>query len=1170
MGRKMKTMDGNNAAAYASYAFTDVAAIYPITPSSTMAEVTDKWAAAGMKNIFGRTVHVVEMQSEAGAAGTVHGSLTAGALTTTYTASQGLLLMIPNMYKIAGELLPCVFNVSARTLASHSLSIFGDHQDVMACRQTGFAMLASTNPQEAMDLGAVAHLTTIKGRIPFVHFFDGFRTSHEYQKVACWDYADLAEMLDWDALAAFRHGSLNPEHPAQRGTAQNGDIFFQAKEAVNKYYEAIPELTQEYMDKVNAKIGTNYKLFNYYGAEDAEHIIVAMGSVTDTIEETVDYMNANGAKVGMIKVRLYRPFSVKHFVEAIPETVKTITVLDRTKESGSVGEPLYLDVVSALNEAGRNIKVLGGRYGLASKDTTPACIIAAFKNTDKNHFTVGINDDVTGLSLPLDENPDTTPEGITSCKFWGLGADGTVGANKNSVKIIGDHTDMNVQAYFDYDSKKSGGLTCSHLRFGHPKITSTYLISKADFVACHKASYIRTYDMVQDVKPGGVFLLNCSWNAEELEQHLPGQVKKYIADNNIQFYTIDGVKIGKEIGLGNRINTVLQSAFFKLANIIPEADAIQYMKDAATASYSKKGDAVVKMNHDAIDAGAQQIVKVEVPESWKNAEPEDLAIKYEGEGELIDYVNNVLVPVSQFNGSKLPVSTFVPYTNGQVPLGSSAFEKRGIAIDVPTWNKDACLQCGLCSYVCPHGCIRPVVLTEEEVKNAPEGIEYTAMKQMDGMYFGIAVSVLDCTGCGSCANVCPEVKGVKALTMTPLDDNLDKQAGFDYGINLETKPSVLDKFKINTVKGSQLRKPYLEFSGACAGCGETPYAKLVTQLFGDRMFIANATGCSSIWGGSAPSTPYCADSEGHGPAWANSLFEDNAEFGYGMYLAQNTLREANIAKLEKIAAENADVKPVIDKFIETKNDAPANKVATEELLKAIANLNSQEAKDVLADKEYLSKKSCWVFGGDGWAYDIGFGGVDHVLASGEDVNIMVFDTEVYSNTGGQSSKSTPTGAIAQFAAAGKEVKKKDLAAIAMSYGYVYVAQIAQGADYNQCLKAIIEAESYHGPSLIIAYAPCINHGIKGGMSIAQTEEKKAVMAGYWHLFRFDPRRTLEGKNPFQLDSKAPTASYEDFIMGEVRYNSLARSNPERAKELFDKAKKYAEEKYAALVKKAAE
>ncbi len=1168
MGRKMKTMDGNNAAAYASYAFTDVAAIYPITPSSTMAEVTDKWAAAGMKNIFGRTVKVAEMQSEAGAAGTVHGSLTAGALTTTYTASQGLLLMIPNMYKIAGELLPCVFNVSARTLASHALSIFGDHQDVMACRQTGFAMLASSNPQEAMDLGAVAHLTTIKGRVPFLHFFDGFRTSHEYQKVACWDYADLAEMLDWDALNAFRHGSLNPEHPAQRGTAQNGDVFFQAKEAVNKYYEAIPEVTQEYMDKVNAKIGTDYKLFNYYGAPDAEHVIVAMGSVTDTIQETVDYLNANGSKVGMVRVRLYRPFSIKHFTEAIPETVKYVTVLDRTKESGAVGEPLYLDVVSALNEAGRNVKVLGGRYGLASKDTTPACIVAAFKNTTKNHFTVGIVDDVTNLSLPLDENPDTTPAGITSCKFWGLGADGTVGANKNSVKIIGDHTDMNVQAYFDYDSKKSGGLTCSHLRFGQPKITSTYLISKADFVACHKASYIRTYDMVQDVKPGGVFLLNCQWNAEELETHLPGQVKKYIADNNIQFYTIDGVKIGKEIGLGNRINTVLQSAFFKLAGIIPEAEAIQYMKDAATASYSKKGDAIVKMNHDAIDAGAQQVVKVEVPESWKNAEPESLAIKHEGEGELIDYVNNVLVPISQFNGSKLPVSTFVPYTNGQVPLGSSAYEKRGIAIDVPTWDPDKCLQCGLCSYVCPHGCIRPVVVTEEEKNNAPEGTKYVGMKGMDGMYFGIAVSVLDCTGCGSCANVCPEVKGSKALSMTPLDDNLGEQDGYNYGTKLAAKPAVLEKFKISTVKGSQFRMPYLEFSGACAGCGETPYAKLVTQLFGERMFLANATGCSSIWGGSNPSTPYCADENGHGPAWANSLFEDNAEFGYGMFLAQNTLREANITKLEKLASENADVKPAVDKFIETKDEAAENKVATEELLKAIANLDAQEAKDVLADKEYLSKKSCWIFGGDGWAYDIGFGGVDHVLASGEDVNILVFDTEVYSNTGGQSSKATPTGAIAQFAASGKEVKKKDLAAIAMSYGYVYVAQIAMGADYNQCLKAMIEAESYHGPSLIIAYAPCINHGIKGGMSIAQTEEKKAVMAGYWHLFRFDPRLALDGKNPFQLDSKAPTANYEDFIMGEVRYNSLARSNPARAKELFEKASQTAKEKYEALVKKA--
>ena len=1159
-------MDGNNAAAYASYAFTDVAAIYPITPSSNMAEVTDKWAAAGQKNIFGQTVKVTEMQSEAGAAGTVHGSLTAGALTTTYTASQGLLLMIPNMYKIAGELLPCVFNVSARALASHALSIFGDHQDVMACRQTGFAMLASTNPQEAMDLGAVAHLTTIKGRVPLLHFFDGFRTSHEYQKVACWDYETLAKMVDWDALNDFRRGSLNPEHPAQRGTAQNPDIFFQAKEAVNKYYDAIPDLTQEYMDKVNAEIGTDYKLFNYYGAKDATQVIIAMGSVCDTIQETVDYLNANGQKVGLIKVRLYRPFSAKHLIDAIPDTVKKISVLDRTKESGSVGEPLYLDVVAALQGSKfQGCDIYSGRYGLGSKDTTPAQIIAVYKNNDKRRFTIGINDDVTNLSLPIDENPDTTPANITSCKFWGLGADGTVGANKNSVKIIGDHTDMNVQAYFDYDSKKSGGLTVSHLRFGDAKITSTYLINKADFVACHKASYIRQYDMVSDVKPGGVFLLNCSWNAEELEEHIPGQVKKYIADNNIQFYTIDGVKIGKEIGLGNRINTVLQSAFFKLANIIPAEDAIKYMKDAATASYSKKGDAIVKMNHDAIDAGAKQVVKVEVPENWKNAEAEDLSVKHEGEGKLIDYVNNVLVPVNQFRGMQLPVSTFEPYVTGEVPLGSSAFEKRGIAIDVPEWNPDVCLQCGLCSYVCPHAVIRTVALTEEEKNNAPEGTKYVNMKQMDGMYFGVAISVMDCTGCGSCANVCPEVKGNKALSMKPLDTQLDSQKFFDYGIKLNDKEAVLDKFKVSTVKGSQFRVPYLEFSGACAGCGETPYAKLITQLFGERMYIANATGCSSIWGGSAPSTPYTTNKEGRGPAWANSLFEDNAEYGYGMYLGQKALRDANISKLEKIAEANPETKPAIEKFLETKELGFENKVATEELLKAIANINSQEAKDVLADKEFLAKKSVWIFGGDGWAYDIGFGGVDHVLASGEDVNIMVFDTEVYSNTGGQSSKSTPTGAIAQFAAAGKVVKKKDLAAIAMSYGYVYVAQIAQGADYNQCLKAMLEAESYNGPSLIIAYAPCINHGIKGGMSIAQTEEKKAVEAGYWHLFRFDPRLALEGKNPFQLDSKEPKANYEDFIMGEVRYNSLARSNPERAKELFEKAAADAKAKYEHLV-----
>ncbi len=1169
MARKMKTMDGNNAAAYASYAFTDVAAIYPITPSSTMAEVTDKWAAAGQKNIFGRTVKVVEMQSEAGAAGAVHGSLTAGALTTTYTASQGLLLMIPNMYKIAGEQLPCVFNVSARAIASHALSIFGDHSDVMACRQTGFAMLASTNPQEAMDLGAVAHLSTIKSRIPFLHFFDGFRTSHEYQKVACWDYDELAKMVDWDAINDFRRGSLSPEHPAQRGTAQNGDVFFQARESCNKTYDAVPEVVEEYMNKVNAAIGSDYKLFNYYGAPDAEQVIVAMGSVCDTIEETVDYLNKNGQKVGLIKVRLYRPFSAKHLIDAIPDTVKKISVLDRTKEAGSIGEPLYLDVVAALqNSKFSNVDIYAGRYGLGSKDTTPACIIAVYKNTEKRRFTVGINDDLTNLSLPLDENPDTTPEGITSCKFWGLGADGTVGANKNSVKIIGDHTEMNVQAYFDYDSKKSGGLTCSHLRFGHPKITSTYLINKADFVACHKASYVRQYDMVQDVKPGGVFLLNCSWNVDELSEHLPGQVKKYIADNNIQFYTIDGVKIGKEIGLGNRINTVLQSAFFKLSGILPEADAIQYMKDAATASYSKKGDAVVKMNHDAIDAGAQQVVKVDVPEDWKNAEYEDLAIKHEGEGKLVDFVNDILVPINQFRGASLPVSAFEKYQRGEVPLGSAAFEKRGIAIDVPVWNNETCIQCGNCSYVCPHACIRPVVLTKEELDNAPEGIKYQNAMQLDGLYYAMAISVLDCTGCGSCANVCPVNNAGKkdpALVMKSLDENLDEQKGYDYLVTLAEKQEVLDKFKASTVKGSQFRMPYLEFSGACAGCGETPYAKLVTQLFGDRMYLANATGCSSIWGGSCPSTPYTTNSDGHGPAWANSLFEDNAEFGLGMYIAQNTLREANIARLEKIAAENADVKPAVDKFIETKNDGEANKVATDELLKAIANINSEDAKNVIADKEFLSKKSCWIFGGDGWAYDIGFGGVDHAIASGEDINILVFDTEVYSNTGGQSSKATPTGAIAQFAAAGKEVKKKDLAAIAMSYGYVYVAQVAQGADQNQLLKAMIEAESYNGPSIIIAYAPCINHGIKGGMTIAQTEEKKAVQAGYWHLFRYDPRLAMEGKNPFQLDSKAPTMDYEEFIMGEVRYNSLARSNPERAKELFAKAKKTAEEKYAHLV-----
>ena len=1171
MARQKKTMDGNTAAAYVSYAFTDVAAIYPITPSSNMAEVTDEWAAKGKKNIFGRTVKIAEMQSEGGAAGAVHGSLTAGALTTTYTASQGLLLMIPNMYKIAGELLPSVINVSARALASHALSIFGDHQDVYACRQTGYAMLCSVNAQEAMDLGAVAHLTTLKSRVPFLHFFDGFRTSHEYQKVECWDDEQLKKLIDMNDVESFRRRSLNPEHPAQRGTAQNPDVFFQAKEANNKFYDAVPEICQSYMDKVNAEIGTDYKLFNYYGAADAEHVIVAMGSACDTMEETVDYLTKKGAKVGLIKVRLYRPFSAKHLIEAIPATVKKISVLDRTKECGSIGEPLYLDVVAALRDSAfKDVEIFGGRYGLGSKDTTPAQIIAVFNNNDKKRFTIGINDDVTFTSLEITENPDTTPEGITSCKFWGLGADGTVGANKNSVKIIGDHTDMNVQAYFDYDSKKSGGLTVSHLRFGNAKITSTYLINKADFVACHKASYIRKYDMVSDVKPGGVFLLNCPWTkAEEFEAHIPGQVKRYIAENNIQYYVIDGVAIGKEIGLGNRINTVLQSAFFKLANIIPADDAIQYMKDAATASYSKKGEAIVKMNHDAIDMGAQKVVKVDVPASWKDAKDEDLSVKFDGEGKLIDYVNNILNPINSFAGMKLPVSAFVPYADGEVPLGSSAFEKRGIAIDVPEWKSENCIQCNFCSYVCPHACIRPVVLTEEEANNAPEGIKYINMTGLNGLYFAMAVSVLDCTGCGSCANVCPGKKGEKALVMQPLETQEASQAIFDYAIKVPAKKEVFEKFKETTVKGSQFKQPLLEFSGACAGCGETPYAKLVTQLYGDKMYIANATGCSSIWGGSCPSTPYTVNEKGEGPAWANSLFEDNAEYGYGMYLAQNTLREDLVKKVEGVK-ETADdaAKAIIDKFLTTKEDVNANKVAAEELVEVLAKMNTPEAAEILKDKEYLSKKSVWILGGDGWAYDIGYGGLDHVLASGDDVNILVFDTEVYSNTGGQSSKATPTGAIAKFAAAGKEVKKKDLAAIAMSYGYVYVAQVAQGADNNQCIKAFVEAGSYNGPSIVIAYAPCINHGIKGGMSIAQTEEKRAVQAGYWHLFRFDPRRTAEGLNPFQLDSKEPSESYEDFLMNEVRYNSLARSNPERAKELFAKAAANAKAKYAELVERA--
>jgi len=1170
MARIKKTMDGNTAAAHVAYAFTEVAAIYPITPSSVMAEVTDVWSAQGRKNIFGQEVRVVEMQSEAGAAGTVHGSLAAGALTTTYTASQGLLLMIPNLYKIAGELLPGVFHVSARAVASHALSIFGDHSDVYACRQTGAAMLCSSNPQEVMDLGAVAHLSAIKGRVPFIHFFDGFRTSHEIQKIEVWDYEELKELVDMDAVDAFRRRALNPERPVLRGSAQNPDVFFQAREACNKYYNELPAIVEEYMNKINARIGTDYKLFNYYGAEDADQIIIAMGSVNDTIEETIDYLNANGHKVGLVKVRLYRPFCADKLISVIPDTVKKISVLDRTKEPGSIGEPLYLDVVTALKGTKfENVPVYNGRYGLGSKNTTPAQIIAVYKNTEKKTFTIGIKDDVTNLSLDTEKAPTTTPEGTISCKFWGLGSDGTVGANKNSIKIIGDHTDMYVQAYFDYDSKKSGGVTMSHLRFGKKPIKSTYLITEANFVACHNPAYIRKYNMVQELKDGGTFLLNCSWNMEELEKHLPGQVKRYLAEHNIKFYTIDGIGIGKEIGLGGRINTILQAAFFKLANIIPVEDAVKYMKDAATASYGKKGEAVVKMNHDAIDRGITDVKEIKVPEHWKDAPYEELHTKVtEGSKELVDFVNNILTPVNAQQGNELPVSAFVDNADGTLPQGSSAYEKRGIAVDVPCWKPENCIQCNFCSYVCPHAVIRPAVMTKEEAEKAPEGMKKTAMTGLPDLEFAITVSVLDCTGCGSCANVCPGKKGEKALVMTPLEENLHEQKNFDYGFSLKEKPEVAEKFKDTTVKGSQFKQPLLQFSGACAGCGETPYAKLATQLFGERMLIANATGCSSIWGGSMPATPYTPSKNGRGPAWANSLFEDNAEYGYGMMLAQKTIRNRLRAKVEALAekTDNEDIKAAVKRYIETYENGRENSGATMALIRAMEACGCDECKEILKDKEYLSKKSQWIFGGDGWAYDIGFGGLDHVLASGEDINILVFDTEVYSNTGGQSSKATPTGAIAQFAAAGKEVKKKDLAQIAMSYGYVYVAQVAMGADYNQTLKAFIEAESYNGPSLIIAYSPCINHGIKGGMGKSQTEEKEAVLAGYWYNFRYDPRLLLEGKNPFQLDSKAPTGSYQDFLKNEVRYSALIRQNPERAQELFEKAEKQSTEKYKHLKK----
>ncbi len=1151
--RPMKTMDGNHAAAHASYAFTDVAAMYPITPSSVMPEATDEWATAGRKNIFGQTVQITEMQSEAGAAGAVHGSLAAGALTTTYTASQGLLLMIPNLYKIAGERLPGVFNVSARAIASHALNIFGDHSDVYACRQTGVAMLCESSVQEVMDLTPVAHLAAIKGSLPFINFFDGFRTSHEIQKIETWNYDDLAEMLDMDAVKKFRQNALNPNHPKEMGSAQNPDIFFQSREACNTGYDELPAIVQEYMDKVNEKLGTNYSLFNYYGAQDAESVIIAMGSVCETIDETIDYLMARGEKVGVVKVRLYRPFVADALVNAIPDSVKRIAVLDRTKEPGSIGEPLYLDVVAALKGTKFDqVPITSGRYGLGSKDTTPGQIIAVFNNTEKKRFTIGINDDVTHLSLEVTENPVTTPEGTTNCKFWGLGADGTVGANKNSIKIIGDNTDMYAQAYFDYDSKKSGGVTISHLRFGHTPIRSTYLISQANFVACHCTAYIYKYPMVQDLVPGGTFLFNTQWTPEELDEKLPGQVKRYIAENNINFYIIDGVKIGKEIGLGKRINTVLQSAFFSLTKLIPEEQVLQLMKDAATASYSAKGDDIVKMNHDAIDAGATAYIKIDVPESWKDCEDDDLtAAVPEGRADAVAFVKKIQQKVNGQQGNTIPVSDTMAYVNGETPSGTSKFEKRGVATDVPVWDATKCIGCAFCSYVCPHAAIRTIALTDEEVAAAPEGLATKDLKPTAYKYT-VAVSTFDCTGCGSCVNVCPGFKGEKALAMQSFEEHEEDQKYFDYAAALPEKEDVVERFKINTVKGSQFKTPLLEFSGACGGCGETPYAKLITQLFGDRMYIANATGCSSIWANSSPSTPYTVNQAGKGPAWSNSLFEDAAEFGYGMLLAQRAIRDKLARELAEIAeaSDNADLKAAIEQWQDTFASGATNGIATDALVAELEKAGTAEAQAVLDEKDFLAKKSQWIFGGDGWAYDIGYGGLDHVLASGEDVNVLVLDTEVYSNTGGQASKSSPTGAVAKFAAAGKRVKKKDLGMMAMSYGYVYVAQCSMGANKQQLLNAMLEAEKYDGPSLIICYAPCINHGIN--MTKSQEEEKKAVDCGYWQLYRFNPALADEGKNPFTLDSKEPTGDYKSFLLGETRYASLMKARPETAEALFEK------------------
>lgn len=1158
---KMKTMDGNTAAAYISYAFTDVAAIYPITPSSPMAEVVDEWAAQGKKNLFGQTVKVQEMQSEAGASGAVHGSLQGGALTTTYTASQGLLLMIPNMYKMAGELLPAVFHVSARALATSSLSIFGDHQDVMAARQTGFALLAEGSVQEVMDLGGVAHLSAIKGRVPFLNFFDGFRTSHEIQKIELMDYDKLAGLLDWEALAEFRKRALNPDNPVIRGTAQNPDIYFQTREAVNSYYTALPEIVENYMNEINKITGRNYGLFNYYGAPDAENIIIAMGSACETIQTVAEKLNAEGKKVGLLAVHLYRPFSVKHFMAAIPETVKRIAVLDRTKEPGAFGEPLYMDVRGAFYDAGRNPLIIGGRYGLGSKDLTPTDILAVYENLEaespKNNFTISIVDDVTNTSLAASHEIDVTGEGTKSCKFWGLGSDGTVGANKSAIKIIGDYTDMYAQGYFSYDSKKSGGITVSHLRFGKEPIRAPYLINAADFVAVHNQSYVDKYDVTAGLKKGGTFLLNCNWSAEELEKHLPGQIKRYIAKNDINFYIIDAVKIAQQIGLGGRINMIMQSAFFKLADIIPLEDAVKYLKEAVEHSYGLKGKDVVDMNNAAIDMGVNAVVKVDVPAAWADAADTEAAAKSGN-----DFIDNILVPMNRMEGDKLPVSAFKDHEDGTFPSGTAAYEKRGIAINVPEWQMEKCIQCNQCAFVCPHAVIRPVLMTEEEAANAPEGMLSKDAIGAKGLKFHMAVSPLDCTGCGNCAQVCPAKE--KALIMKPLETQLAKTENWDYAMKkVAPKPNPMNK---NTVKGVQFEQPLFEFSGACAGCGETPYAKLVTQLVGDRMMIANATGCSSIWGASAPSMPYCKNAAGHGPSWANSLFEDNAEYGLGMYLGVKHTRE-RVADRVKEALNlpvSEELKAAMQNWLDNMNVSDGTRERAEALKAALAAENSDNAllKEIAGLGQYFVKRSHWIFGGDGWAYDIGYGGLDHVLASGENINVMVFDTEVYSNTGGQSSKATPAAAIAKFAASGKRTRKKDLGMMAMSYGYVYVAQIAMGADKNQTLKAIAEAEAYDGPSLIIAYSPCINHGLKAGMGNSQLEAKHAVECGYWANYRYNPELKEQGKNPFILDSKEPTGNFREFLMGEVRYSSLLKQFPDQAEALFEKTEHDAKERLA--------